>query len=90
MKLWKFTFGPSIIMIYPCPLNIHKLCNTLFSNSLVWARPALSRKILSSWMARAKIARAILVLLLSAPEQRQARTRRGPKGFWTKQHQTPA
>ena len=36
-------------------------------------------------MARAKIAHAILVLLLSAPDQRQARTRRGPKGLWTKQ-----
>ena len=41
-------------------------------------------------MARAILARAILVLLLSAPDQRQARTRRGPNGLWTKQHQAPA
>ena len=61
--------------------------NTPFNNSLVRTRPALSRKILSLWMARAKLARAILVLLLSAPEQRQARARRGPKSFWTKQRQ---
>ena len=50
----------------------------------------ISRKILSLWMARAILARAILVLLLSAPDQRQARTRRGPKCLWTKQHQAPA
>ena len=48
----------------------HKKSYTLFSNSLVQTRPALSRKILSLLMARAKIVRAILVLLLSAPEQR--------------------
>ena len=38
-------------------------------------------------MARAKIVCATLVLLLSAPEQRQNRTRSGPKSLWMKQHQ---
>ena len=38
-------------------------------------------------MAQAKIVHAILVLLLSAPEQRQNRTRNGPKSLWMKQHQ---
>ena len=37
-------------------------------------------------MARAKIVCALLVLLLSAPEQRQNRTRSGPKSLWMKQH----
>ena len=66
----------------------HKVTSisTLFSNSLVWTRSALSRKILSLWMERAKIVCIILVLLLSAPEQRQNRSRSGPKSLWMKQH----
>ena len=37
-------------------------------------------------MAWARILRIILVLLLSAPEQRQNRTRSGPKSLWMKLH----
>ena len=62
----------SIKRVTKIPELVTHYSYTLFNNSLVRARPALSRKIL---------ARAILVLLLSAPKQRQARTRRGPKGF---------
>ena len=37
-------------------------------------------------MASAKIVCAILVLLLSAPEQHQNRSRSGPKSLWMRQH----
>ena len=37
-------------------------------------------------MAQTKIVHGILVLLLSAPEQRQNCTRSGPKSIWMKQH----
>ena len=49
---------------------------TLFSNSPVRARSALSRKLFSLWMAWAKIFCTILVLLLSAPEQHQGADQR--------------
>ena len=51
---------------------------TLFSNSLVRARPALSRKILSSWMARAKIARAWPALFWCCFYQHQSSARPAP------------
>ena len=52
--------------------------NTLFSNSLVRARPALSRKILSLWMARAKIARAWPALFWCCFYQHQSSARPAP------------
>ena len=52
---------------------------------LIAIRSLIPFWILSLWMAQAKIVRAILVLLLSAPEQRQNRTRSGPKSLWMKQ-----
>ena len=52
--------------------------NTLFSNSLVRARPALSRKILSSWMARANIARAWPALFWCCFYQHQSSARPAP------------
>ena len=51
---------------------------TLFSNSLVRARPALSRKILSSWMAWAKIARAWPALFWCCFYQHQSSARPAP------------
>ena len=50
----------------------------LFSNSLVRARPALSRKILSSWMARAKIACAWPALFWCCFYQHQSSARPAP------------
>ena len=63
--------------------------STPFNNSLVRTRPALSRKILSLWMARAKLARAwpaLFMVLHFYQHQSSARPAPGcgPKSFWTK------
>ena len=52
--------------------------NTLFSNSLVRARPALSRKNLSLWMARAKIAHTWPALFWCCFYQHQSSARPAP------------
>ena len=51
------------------------VCYTLFNNSLVRARPALSRKILSLCMARAKLARAWPALFWCCFYQHQSSAR---------------
>ena len=51
---------------------------TPFNNSLVRTRPALSRKILSLWMARAKLARAWPALFWCCFYQHQSSARPAP------------
>ena len=62
----------------PDKAHLWEITYTLFSNSLVRARPALSRKILSSWMARAKIARAWPALFWCCFYQHQSSARPAP------------
>ena len=62
---------------YCCGFKTY-VSDTLFSNSLVRARPALSRKILSLWMARAKIARAWPALFWCCFYQHQSSARPAP------------
>ena len=71
--LMKMYFGLRV-----CKLESQRLSYTLFSNSLVRARPALSRKILSLWMARAKIARAWPALFWCCFYQHQSSARPAP------------
>ena len=54
------------------------MSNTPFNNSLVRTRPALSRKILSLWMARAKLARAWPALFWCCFYQHQSSARPAP------------
>ena len=57
---------------------LNKLPYTPFNNSLVRTRPALSRKILSLWMARAKLARAWPALFWCCFYQHQSSARPAP------------
>ena len=69
-----------------CFINYHigvnsrtgRTSNTPFNNSLVRTRPALSRKILSLWMARAKLARAWPALFWCCFYQHQSSARPAP------------
>ena len=74
-KAWTL-FG--ILFLFTTRFNPQQLTYTLFNNSLVRARPALSRKILSLWMARAKIARAWPALFWCCFYQHQSSARPAP------------